>query len=95
VVRKPNCVSQDHSASGHAQRYAQLVRDPSLLVRGRQVTVSPEEITLLNGIAGPADWELQLIDSIWQVLLQCRGPRNAYEIARARKRNALPNWARI
>jgi hypothetical protein len=64
VVRKQNCVSQDHSASGHAQRYAQLVRDPSLLVRGRQVTVSLKEITLPSGISGPADWELQLIDSI-------------------------------
>jgi hypothetical protein len=90
VVRRQDFVNQDHSASGHAQRSAQLVRDMSLLVLGRPVIMSLKEITLPNGISEPADWKLQLIDSIQQALLQCRGTRNARDIARARNRNAPP-----
>lgn len=79
AVRRQNCVKQGHSASGHAQCCAQLVRGRSLLVPRRQVTVSPKEITLRSGISEPAGRKLQLIDSIQQTLLRRRGTRNANE----------------
>jgi hypothetical protein len=63
VVRKQNCVSQDHSASGHAQRYAQLVRDPRLLVLERPVKCHGKKSICAAEISEPADWQLQLVDS--------------------------------
>ena len=42
----------------------QLGRDVSLPAPGRPVTVSPKEVTLPSGVSEPADWKLQLIDSI-------------------------------
>ena len=53
------------------------------------MTVSLKGITLTNGISEPADWKLQLINSIQQVLLQRRGTRNACDIARARNCNGV------
>ena len=42
----------------------QLGRDVSLLASGLPVTVSLKEVTLPSGVSEPADWKVQLIDSI-------------------------------
>jgi hypothetical protein len=95
AVRSRNFGGQDHSASGHAQRYAQFVRDPSLLVMGRPVTVSLKEIALSYGISEPADWKLQLIDSTSKFFFGVVESEMQMKIARARKSQRSPNWARI